>query len=272
MAFVSLNGSHFPTDQPLITSDNRGFKYGDGFFETIKVQNGSIQLMKYHFDRIVKSAFVLKMDISHLKKQTLVNDILDLCNKNNCLQSSRVRVAFFRCENDKAEYIIEAFPYEENKMLNYSIDIYPDIKKPVDVLSNLKTANYLPYILASLYARSKSLDDCLITNTKGNICDSTKANVFIIKNRVIRTPDLTEGCVDGTMRKYLIQKAKESNIEIIETEITFDNILEADEVFLTNAIIGIQSVTKCEQRIYSDLVTQQLYEKLFQPFDQLIVD
>ena len=272
MAFVSLNGSHFPADKPLITADNRGFKYSDGFFETTKVQNGSIQLMKYHFDRIVKSASILKIEISHLEKQFLTNDILDLCNKNNCLQSSRVRVAFFRSDNNKAEYIIEALPYKGDKRPNYSIDIYPDIKKPVDILSNLKSANYLSYILASLYARSNSLDDCLITNTKGNICESTKANVFIIKNQVIRTPALTEGCVDGTMRRYLIQKAKENNIEIIETEITFDNLLEADEVFLTNAIISIQSVYKCKQRIYSNSVTQQLYEKLFQPFDQLIVD
>src|SRR6476469_3265233 len=105
MAFVSLNGSHFPAEQPLITADNRGFKYGDGFFETIKVQNRSIQLMKYHFDRIVKSASILKIEISHLEKQFLTNDILDLCNKNNCLQSSRVRVAFFRSDNNKAEYI-----------------------------------------------------------------------------------------------------------------------------------------------------------------------
>jgi Branched-chain amino acid aminotransferase/4-amino-4-deoxychorismate lyase len=272
MSFVSLNGSLLPSDQPLIKADNRGFKYGDGFFETIKVQNGSIQLMKYHFDRIIKSATILKMDIGHIEKQLLTNEILYLCTKNNCIKSGRIRVAFYRAEKEKVEYIIEAVPFTEGKKSNFSIDLFTDIQKPIDILSNLKTANYLPCVLASLFISSNSLEDCLIANTKGNICDSSKANVFIVKDGKIMTPALTEGCVDGTMRRYLLKKAKEINIGIREDAITLDNLLNADEVFLTNAIIGIQSVTNCREHNYSDTVAKDLYEKFFQPFDQLIVD
>lgn len=274
MTYVSLNGVHYPSNQPLIQADNRGFKYGDGFFETIKVLNGSIQLMQYHFDRIVKSATILKIEIGDLKKQILANDILNLSNKNDCIRSARIRVAFYRNEKNEADYLIEALPYAELKKSesSFSIDLYSDIQKPIDILSNLKTANYLPYIMASIHARSNSVDDCLIINTKGTICDSSKANVFIIKNGVISTPALTEGCVDGTMRRYLINKAKKHTIEILEDEITFDQILDADEVFLTNAIIGIQLVTNCRKRIYSSHITQDLIKKIFQPFDGLIVD
>lgn len=273
MSFVSLNGKHYPFNEPLITADNRGFKYGDGFFETIKVQNGSIQLMKYHFDRIIRSSAILKIDTFHIDKQLLVNDILQLCKKNDCIQSSRVRIAFYRSENDKGEYLIEALPYvDNNKKKTFSIGLYSEVQKSIDILSNLKTANFLPYVMASMHAKHNSLDDCLIMNTKGSICDSSKANVFIIKNGEIHTPSLKEGCVDGTMRRFLIKNADRLNIQIIEDEVSFEDVLEADEVFLTNAIVGIQSVTNCRQCIYSDSITQELSKNIFQPFDQLIVD
>ena len=272
MSFVSLNGKLLPSDQPFITADNRSFKYGDGFFETIKVLNGSIQLMAYHFDRIVKSAAILKMDINHVEKQFLAKEILDVCVKNNCFRSSRVRVSFFRSETNKAEYIIEALPYLENRKTNFSIDLFPDIQKPINILSNIKTANYLPNVMASMYAQANSLDDCLICNTKGNICDSSKANVFIIKDGTIGTPALNEGCVEGTMRRFLIEKAEVHNIQIIEEGISFGQLMEADEVFLTNAIIGIQSVTRCRNRNFSVSITENIKKKIFQQFDQLIVD
>ena len=272
MVFVSWNGSHLPSSQPFLTTENRSFKYGDGFFETIKVLNGSIQLMKYHFDRIVKSAAVLKMDISYIDKDFLKNDILLLCSKNECIQKSRVRVSFYRNEKNTAEYIIEALPYIQDKKSTFSIDLYADIQKPIDILSSLKTANYLPNILASMNAQSNSLDDCLITNTKGNICDSSKANVFIIKNGVIVTPSLTEGCVDGTMRRYLIEKAEKHKFRIVQDEISFDQVLNADEIFLTNAIIGLQSVSNCRERIYSDHIALELNNRIFEHFDQLLVD
>ena len=274
MTFVSLNGLHLPSNQPLIQADNRGFKYGDGFFETIKFVNGSIELMQYHFDRIIKSADILKIGIGKLEKQLLTKDILELCIKNDCIQTARIRVALYRNEKNEADYLIEALPYMKNKKSEgaFSIDLYSDIQKPIDILSNLKTANYLPYIMASMNAHSISVDDCLIRNTKGFICDSSKANVFIIKNGNIYTPALTEGCVDGTMRRFVINKAKKHNIQIIETEISFDQILDADEVFLTNALMGIQPVIKCRDRIYSDYITQHLCKKIFQPFKELIVD
>jgi len=211
-------------------ASNRGYRYGDGLFETMKVMNGRILLAGYHFERLFASLFLLKYEIPGLiTKEKLEQDILHLCKKNGCEKLARVRLSVFRgngglYDDDKMlQYLVECWPLHDSaNRLNENglvIDVYPDAPKNCDKFSNLKSANFLPYIMAAHYAKENKLNDCLVLNTAGSIADSTIANVFIIKNNVVITPGLESGCINGVMRRHLLARMTELGDEVRETSV-----------------------------------------------------
>src|SRR5438270_163285 len=166
MNYVCFNGQLFPDDKPILTSQNRSFKYGDGLFETIKVYREKILLKQYHFDRLIQGLRLLKIGMDDsFSLDLLSGNILELCITNHCSDLARVRLAMYRNEHDKAGYVIEAVSLP--KMMNelnaggFIIDICPDVRKHMDAYANLKSSNFLPYVLADLYAKEKGMDDCL---------------------------------------------------------------------------------------------------------------
>lgn len=272
MNTICINGKIIPADEPVLLASNRGYRYGDGLFETMKVMNGEIILASMHFERLFAGLSLLKFEVPKLLTvQKLQNEILSLCKRNECDLLARVRLSVFRGngglydEDKKLQYIIECSPLNESiNKLNENgliIDIYPEAKKNCDIFSNLKSANFLPYTMAALYAKENKLNDCLVLNTKNNIADSTITNVFIIKNELIITPALTEGCINGVMRKYLLKKLQDSGYRIQESCISIFDIENADEVFLSNAINGICWVSGFRHKLYSNSQSAEIYNR-----------
>ncbi len=144
-------------------------------------------------------------------------------------------------------------------------DFFNDAKKSCDNFSALKSNNYLGYAMAAFHAKNNKLDDCLMFNSYGRLSDSTIANVFIITNGIIKTPAITEGCVDGVMRKYLISCFKKESMPCFEGEVLVDDVLQASEVFLTNAIFGMRWVKKVRTSNYSNELTSFLHKKFIAP-------
>lgn len=259
-------------DEPVFLSCNRGYRYGDGLFETIKITNGKMLLGDYHFERLFSGLQLLKFDLPGLfSRDSLVKDILHLCEKNNCSSLARVRLSVSRGNgglNDgdtMASYLVECWSINESQnRLNENglvVDIFPDARKSCDIFANLKSANYLPYAMAARFAKENKLNDCFVLNTVGHIADSTIANVFYIKDGVITTPGLSEGCVNGVMRRYLLSVLKEAGYEVKELAVTAADIERADEVFLTNAISGIRWVKQFRQKTYSNNQTTEIYNR-----------
>lgn len=271
MNYINLNGKIQPGDKPALLVSNRGYRYGDGLFETIKVINGKILLAQYHFERLFSGLSLLKFEIPKLFTAVkLTEEILGLCKKNECEQQARVRLSVFRGngglndEDKTLQYVIECWPMDESvNKLNENglvIDIYPDAKKSCDVFSNLKTANFLPYTMAALYAKENKLNDCLLLNESGHIADATTANLFIIKDGIIITPALSEGGVNGVMRRHLLErvKVKGPGFKVEESIITIDDLFHAEEVFLTNAIKGIRWVKQFRDKTYGNTISSLL--------------
>jgi len=270
--YINLNGKIQPGNQPALLVSNRGYRYGDGLFETIKVINEQIQLESYHFERLFSGLLLLQFEIPELFiAKTLAGEILDLCKKNECSQQARVRLSVFRGhgglydENSTLQYVIECWPLNDSENeLNENgllIDIYGEARKSADIFSNLKSASFLPYMMAAQYAKKNKLDDCLLLNTNGTIADSTIANVFIIKDGVIKTPGLPEGCVNGVMRRWLLEKLSSKDHEIREEQITITDLEEADEVFLTNAIKGMSWVKQFRNKFYTNAKTVEIFNR-----------
>jgi branched-chain amino acid aminotransferase len=265
MKFVCFNGKIIPADQPLFTAQNRGFRYGDGVFETIKVHKANIALASLHFERLFLSLQLLKIHLPFEESQ-LHKMILELCQKNDCTDLARVRLAVYRKEANSAEFVVEALPLTEEanrwNEIGFKIDLYPYARKSKDALANIKSANFLPYVLAGLHAQENGFDDCLVLNCDNKIADASKANIFLIKNGEIFTPALHQGCINGVMRKFLIDALKKQHFQAHQEEISETDLIEADEVFLTNAIYGIRWVRTFKQREYSCKLTNSIYHQL----------
>ena len=259
-------------DEPVLMASNRGYRYGDGLFETMKVKKGMLLLSGYHFQRLFSGLSLLKFEAPGLfTQQKLEQDILALCQKNDCDKLARVRLSVFRgngglYEEDKTlQYIIECWPLNESvNKLNENglvIDIYPDAEKSYNKFSHLKSANFQPYSMAALFAKENKLNDCLVVNSAGSIADSTIANLFLIKGETVITPSLEEGCVAGVMRRHLLKELSTAGWNIEETSVTTTDILHADEVFLTNAINGIRWVRQFRDKLFTNSKTTEIYNR-----------
>ncbi|MCW3116410.1 MAG: hypothetical protein JWM28_492 [Chitinophagaceae bacterium] len=283
MNFICLDGKYYPADQPVLKHDNRGFRYGDGLFETLKMLDGRIILKHLHFERLFFSLGLLKYQgAAFFNQEKLEQEMVQLCRKNECEKGARIRLTIFRgngglSDDSKAlNYLIESWPLHEaaNSLNENGLDIgiYPDARKSCDPFSGIKSANFLPYRMAALYATERQLNDCLLLNTKGNIAEATIANVFIVREKVILTPALSEGCINGVMRRWLLEKFKETGWAFQETVITEQDIFLADEIFLTNALHGIRWVNKLGERRYKNEWTKVIYnnfvKSLFSPAGQ----
>lgn len=267
MTFVSFNGELYPSDAPLFSAQNRSFRYGDGLFETMKVLNERIILSSYHFDRLWLGLHMLQISQPQsFNREDLAEAIIDLCQKNNMQQSARVRLAVFRNDENSAEFVIETMPLPtDTNQLNekgWSLELYPFARKSCDAIGNLKTANYLIYILAGRYAQEKGFDECLVLNTENNLCDASKANIFLVHENSIYTPALHQGCVNGVMRRYLVEQIKDLGIPVYQREITEDQLLQADEVFVTNAISGIRWIASYRDKQYGNILIKDIYQNI----------
>jgi branched-chain amino acid aminotransferase len=270
--YFNYNGRFFEDDENVLSKDDRSYRYGDGLFETMKLISGNILLVDHHFERLFLGLDVLKFNIPVLfTKQKIEKEIKELCKKNECERSARIRLSVSRGNgglydhDNKLSYLIECWPLEQ-KDLNENgliIDIFPDARKSIDIFSNLKSANYLPYVMAAIWAKENKLNDALILNQHDRICDSTIANVFWVKDNNIFTPPLNEGCVAGVMRKRVLELTTlNSNYLVQETVLSQEILLQADEVFLTNAIAGVRWVKECGNKIYKSTMSGKIFALL----------
>lgn len=199
-----------------------------------------------------------------------------MAEKNNHSSLARIRLTIFRGAGglyDPVEphpnFIIQSWAgNNETNLFNQSglaLDFFPDAKKSCDHFSHLKSNNFLPYVMGAFFAKKNNLNDCLLYNCYNRICEATIANVFIITNGVIKTPALTEGCVNGVMRRYLINCFKKEGFTCIEGEILPEELLQSSEVFLTNAIYGIRWVKTIGTSNYTNAMATLLHEKFIAP-------
>ena len=262
---VCFNGEFYAADAPLLTVQNRGFKWGDGLFETMKVYDGRLLLEPLHFERLFVGLKLLQVEISErFSAVKLVQEILALCAENNCLDSARIRLAVYRNEDNLASYSIEALSLDKKSNQwseeGQTVCLYPYARKSMDAFANVKSANYLPYVLAQKFAAEKGVDDSLLLNAANFLCDSSKANIFLVKGSTVYTPALHQGCVSGVMRRVVMEEVKKLGYRLHHDEVSEEDLLRADEVFLTNAIQIIRWVKHYKNATYGCEKTKQIFD------------
>jgi branched-chain amino acid aminotransferase len=275
MEYVFHRGEYILRSQATIHVDDRAHRFGDGFFESIRIANGKPQFLKGHFIRIEETIKALKIKPLDFSLERLETEINGLLQRNSVFEGGRMRITFYRKskgfylpkEND-LDYMIEVEAIPQNQFeLNPTgkiIDLYTDVKKDPNRFAGFKTLNAQLYVMASLFAEEKNWDDALIQNTKQAIIEATASNLFLVSNGVLYTPSLTDGPIGGTMRMNIINIALENKFKVYECTINPQNLLTADEVFLTNAIRGVEWVASYRSKPYQNIVSGKLIELLNQ--------
>jgi len=252
--YILHNDEFFNVNQPSLISGNRSFRYGDGLFETIRMNNGKLNFPELHVDRLREGMKALKIDGSSLLDEYFLKQkTAELCKKNKIKDNVKFRLSVYRAgdglympNSNKYGYVLEATPladshYEINKK-GLIVDVYNEITKPINLLSNIKTSSALLYVMAGLYKKQHKLDEAILLNQNGFICESISSNIFVVYEKQIYTPALSEGCISGVMRKVVMQLAKANDISIVEAQLNPEVLRQADEVFVTNAVGGIRWV------------------------------
>lgn len=273
---VVINGEIQSLENSHLSLNNRGYNYGDGLFETIRVINSKIMFWEAHYFRLMSSMRILRMTIPmEFSPEYLEGKIVELVKSNN-LQHKPVRVkinihrnegGFYTPEDNSIGYFISTKPLDNGFFTlsedDYEVELFKDHYVQSGMLSTIKSNNKLVNILAGIYAKENDFKNCFLINEKKSVLEVTNGNVFVRKGDKIKTPPLSDGCLNGIIRKQVIEilgKSEDHTIE--EASISPFELQKADEIFFTNAIIGVQPITKYRKKTYKNELAKNLIGKL----------
>lgn len=271
---INYNGTIFPASTNLLYN-NRAFLYGDGVFETVKIINNRVLFLEDHYFRLMSSMRILRMEIPmNFTMEYFEEQIKLVVNANNYSYAVRARITVYRNpggyylpETNTVSFLINSVPIEnkryEMSLKEYEVDLYKDIYISKQLLSTLKTTNKIINITASIYAKENDLQNCLLLNEDKNVVEAVQGNVFMLMDNKLITPPISEGCLNGIMRKQILAIVKKmDNIEVVEGTISPFDLQKADELFITNVIKGIQPITKYRKKEYKTAFSQKVLNLL----------
>ena len=271
---INFNGNIVAQEENILTQ-NRAFLYGDGVFETLKIINNKILFLEDHYFRLMASMRVVRMEIPmSFTMEFFEEQVLKLVQQKNISTSARARITVFRNDGglylphtNNVSYLIHATPLENTAYaLNtseYEVDLYKDFYVAKQLLSSIKTTNRMINVTGSIFAHENGLANCLLINDVKNVIEGLQGNLFMLTGKKLVTPPVSEGCLNGIMRKQILALAKKvEGIEVSEEIISPFDLQKADELFLTNVITGIQPITKYRKKEFKSSLAHLLVQKL----------
>ena len=272
---INFNGTIL--EKGMLALENRGYKWGDALFETLKVVNSKILFWEEHYFRLMASMRILRMEIPMtFTMEFLEQEILKTVDFNNLNSSAvKVRLNIDRGEGDKffnkktINYSVETEKLETDQYSTfdvsntYTVDLFKDYFIAPGLLSTLNTNNKILNVLGNIYAKENDLDNCFLLNNDKNLVGALNGNVFLVNGNSIKTPPTSDGCLNGIMRKQIVELTKSiKDYEIEEASISVFELQKADEVFITNVILGIQPVLTYRKKNYETKISQDLLLRL----------
>lgn len=272
---INFNG-HITADLNKISIHNRGFAYGDAVFETCKYSAGKLLFWEDHYFRLMASMRIMRMEIPmNFTMEFLENEIQKTLVQNELsTQTARVKLTVFRAEgglykptSKEVGYVISVSGLETDFYLlndaDYEVDLFKDFYVSPSLLSTLKTNNKAINVVGSVYAEENNLQNALVLNTDKKVVEALNGNLFLVKGTTIKTPPLVDGCLKGIMRKQIMDLiAQLPDYELEEASISPFELQQADELFITNVITGIQPVSKYRKKLFDNAVAKMLLQKL----------
>lgn len=279
--FIFDNGDIIPLKHSNVSPHNRSFRYGDGLFETMFMEEGRIPFLEKHLSRIERGMQILKIEVPKWNEDLITKISQELSVLNGIKSKAKVRLMVYRGgeglytpQHNQANFLIECNALKKHdfrlKKKGMNLGIYAEVPKNYTILSPFKTNNALPYILAGIYKQTHQKDECILFNQHARVADAIYHNVWGVSNNKVITPAISEGGVEGVMRAVLLELLQEHKIEVIEGELSLDVLCNCEEIWLSNAVKGIEWVADFEGKSYqnklairvSSLLAKKVMEKL----------
>lgn len=271
---INYNGT-LVAESNISIHENRAFLYGDSIFETLKVLDGKVLFLEDHYFRLMASLRIVRMEIPmNFTMEYMEEQVLLLTDTLAAAPSYRVRMSVFRKPggfylptNNDVEFIVTAetlteplYSFTEGA---YEVDLFRDFYVTKQLLSTLKSTNKMVQITGSVYAHENGLQNCLIVNDEKNVIEALQGNLFMLTGNKLVTPPIADGCLNGIMRKQILELVKKiENLEVSEASISPFDLQKADELFITNVIKGIQPITKYRKKEFVTTLASDLVKRL----------
>lgn len=272
---LNFNGKILDNNIAILNANNRALQLGDAVFEELRVINGDVFFLEDHYLRLMSSMRILRMEIPmSFTMEFMEEEILKALSEANSKNACRIKFTIFRnglsdynSLNNTISYVITAVDIENPFYMiedrAYEVELYKDFYKNSSMLSNLDTTNKMVYIVGAVYARENDYQDCLLLNERKQVIETLNGNIFIVQGTTIKTPPLTDGCLNGILRKKLMDIISKLNeYQLLEESISPFELQKSDELFLINSIDGIIPITKYRKKIFKNLVAKSLIGKL----------
>jgi branched-chain amino acid aminotransferase len=276
---VLLNDVLVNREEASIAFNNRGTYYGDGVFETLRCFKGQAIFYESHYFRLMSSMRILRMEIPNsFTPEFFEEQITNLLEANDTSSDhARIRITVWRNtgglytpDDSTVSYSMECSELQDIYVpsTGNEVELFKDHMLPLGMLGNLKTTTKTINILAGIYKTENDYNDMLLINQNKMVVESISGNLFLRAGDTIKTPPLKDGCLNGIMREQVMAQLKRMlNYKIVEESITPFELQRADELFSTNVIQGIKSITKYRKKDYEQTAGDELRsffnEKLF---------
>ena len=271
---VNCNGN-IQENSAILIDANRGFLFGDSVFETIKVLDSKVLFLEDHYFRLMASMRICRMEIPmNFTMEYFESQILNLIAALSDSNSFRVRFSVYRVaegfylpKSREVQFIVTASSLDSELYTigkeSYEIELYKDFYVSKQLLSTLKTNNKMLQITGSIFADENGYDNCLVLNDEKNVVEALQSNLFMKTGNIVVTPPVSDGCLNGIMRKQVLEILKKiEGIEVKEASISPFDLQKADELFLTNVISGIQPITKYRKKEYTAEFASDVLKRL----------
>ena len=276
---VYLNGSLLPRSKARISVLDYGFLYGFGLFETMRAYNGNVFLLDSHLKRLAHSSEKLGIPFETEDLNKAVRSTIQA----NGLKDARIRITVSigeggvvpdpsTCTTPTVLIIAAGYnPYPPQiYQKGFSAVISSIHRNSQSPLSGLKSANYLESLLAKQEAKKAGSDEAILLNEKGYVAEASMSNIFIVIDGTLITPGLESGILPGITRETVMELANQLGINTLERDIKPNDILNAQEVFVTNSLIEVMPLTSVDGKSVGSGIPGPITNKLMAAYKQAV--
>ncbi|WP_339725862.1 aminotransferase class IV [Maribacter stanieri] len=272
----NFNGELLHKNTDFLNENNRGVQLGDAVFEELRVINGDVIFLEDHYLRLMSSMRILRMEIPmNFTMEFMEEEILKLICEDGLRETKQIKFTVYRNTSDnnfsKSDNSISYF-ITSTTLINpffvlddkaYEVELFKDFYKTSSMLSNLDTNNKILNVVGSIYAQENDYQDCLLLNERKQVIEALNGNVFIVKDNQVKTPPITDGCVNSVIRKKIIDIVSKLNeVEFLEESLSPFELQKADELFIANNVNGLVSISKYRKKDFVNTTAKSLIGKL----------
>lgn len=236
MKIIFLDGQYLKVNDQIIDAFTPGVFKAKGVFETMLGQKGTVLDADLHLKRLRSGLKILG-----IKTPSINPSVLKEVLRRNQLSGGRVRLMVWQA-GKQMHVMMAALPLKVSHKKIYRVGLIKTNRPANARLADVKSLDYELFAQAKTQARRQGFDEALLLNRRGYIFEASRANIFWIKTKVLYTPPLSSGCLNGITRRQVIKQAENLKIPVKEKNLTPEILKKADLAFLTNSLIGLKPI------------------------------